>query len=102
MFSIFSIYFNPLGISHALDSIYQGNIPITSKGVSILFKKHIKHIGLWDVKARPPPRANALPKYELYIDYSASKLPVSDNLSRASSSNEWLYVDPEYPETYTG
>jgi len=65
-------------------------------------KKILKHIGLWDVKARPPPRANALPKYELYIDYSASKLPVSDNLSRASSSNEWLYVDPEYPETYTG
>jgi len=69
-------------------------------------KRHKKNqdglIRCRDVKARPPPRANALPKYELYIDYSASKLPVSDNLSRASSSNEWLYVDPEYPETYTG
>jgi len=31
-----------------------------------------KHIGLWEVKARPPPRANALPKYELSIDYSDS------------------------------
>ncbi|MBW1861215.1 MAG: patatin-like phospholipase family protein [Deltaproteobacteria bacterium] len=30
--------------------------------------------------------------------YTDSQLPVSDNLSRASRSNEWLYVDPEYPE----
>jgi hypothetical protein len=28
-----------------------------------------------------------------------SQILVSDNLSRASRSNEWLYVDPEYPET---
>jgi len=28
-----------------------------------------------------------------FIDYSDSQLPVS---------NKWLYVDPEYPETYTG
>ena len=56
-----------------------------------LFYTVAKHIGLWDVKtcppsvwrARPPPRANALPKYELSIDYSDSQLPVSDNLSRA-------------------
>jgi len=29
------------------------------------------------------------------IDYSTSQLPASDNLSRASRSNEWLYVDFE-------
>ena len=58
-----------------------------------VIKKILKHLGLWYVKARPPPRANALPKYELSIDYSDSQLPVSD---------KWLYVDTEYPETYTG
>ena len=64
--------------------------------------KILTHLGLWEinppevwrVKERPPPRANALPKYELYIDYSHrgvgpygpeadSQLPASDNLSRA-------------------
>ena len=90
-----------------------------------VIKKILKHLGLWKVKPRPPPRANALPKYELSIDYSHrgvgpygpeadSQLPVSDNLSRAprpcdmstsscrvargrkaSRSNEWVYVDPE-------
>jgi hypothetical protein len=43
------------------------------------------------VKARPPPRADGPPKYELSIDYSDSQLPVSD---------KWLYIDPEYPEVY--
>ena len=57
-----------------------------------VIRKIVKHLGLWDVKTRPPPRANALPKYELSIDYSDSQLPVSD---------KWLYVEPEYPETYT-
>ena len=56
-----------------------------------IIKKILKHLGLWKVKARPPPRANALPKYEPYIDYYDSQLPVSD---------KWLYVDPEYPEVY--
>jgi len=62
-----------------------------------VIKKILKHLGLWELKARPPPRANALPKApEYYIDYTDSQLPVSDNLSRASRSNEWLYVDPEH------
>jgi hypothetical protein len=50
-----------------------------------------KHLGLWEVKAKPPPRANAPPKYEPYIDYSDSQLPVS---------YKWLYVDPKYPKSY--
>ena len=81
--------------------------------------KILKHLGLWDRKARPPPKATCLrlpvaaatqtgalthrqagpPKTPEYsIDYSVSQLPASDNLSRASRSNERLYVDPEYPE----
>ena len=43
-----------------------------------------KHLGLWDVKARPPPMADVPPKAPEYsIDYTDSQLPVSDNLSRA-------------------
>jgi hypothetical protein len=63
------------------------------KGNGGQVKKILKHLGLWDVKARPPPRANALPKYEPSIDYSDSHLPVYD---------KWLYVEPEYPESCTG
>ena len=49
-----------------------------------VIKKILKHLGLWEIKTRSPPRANALPKAsEYYIDYTDSQLPVSDNLSRA-------------------
>ena len=59
-----------------------------------VIKKILKHLGLWEIKTRPPPRSNAPPKApEYYIDCTDSQLPVSD---------KWLYVDPEYPETYTG
>ena len=58
-----------------------------------VIKKILKHLGLWDVKARPTPRANVPPKApEYYIDYTDSQLLVSD---------KWLYVDPEYPEAYS-
>ena len=48
------------------------------KGNGGQVKKILKHLGLWVVKAcppsvwraRPPPRANTLPKYELSTDYS--------------------------------
>jgi len=81
---------------------------------------NLKRLGLWEVnspyfprvKPRPPPRmAKTQPLYtEPHIDYSlrgvgpygpeaVSQILVSDNLSRASRSNEWPYVDPEYPET---
>ena len=58
-----------------------------------VIKKILKHLGLWDQKARPPPKANSPPMTpEYHIDYTNSQLPLSDN---------WLYVDPQYPETYT-
>jgi len=59
-----------------------------------VIEKVLKHLGLWDQKARPPPKADAptmAPEY--HIDYTDSQLPVFD---------KWLYVDPQYPEVYTG
>ena len=58
-----------------------------------IIKKILKHLGLWEVKPRPPPRrVNETPKpIEPHIDYSVSQIPESDN---------WLYIDPEYPEAY--
>jgi len=61
------------------------------------YKKIFKHLGLWEIKTRPTPRPNALPKHEPFIDYSHrgvgpygpeadSQLPVSD---------KWLYVEAE-------
>jgi hypothetical protein len=51
-----------------------------------VIKKILKHLGLWQIKARPPPRAiGAAKNPEYHIDSSFSQLPVSDN---------YLYVDP--------
>ena len=61
-------------------------------------KKILKHLGLWDLKARSPTKATCLradthrqagpPKPIKYtFDYSTSQLP---------ASAKWLYVDPEY------
>ena len=52
-----------------------------------VMKKILKHLGLWDRKARPPPKEKRRPKTSEYsIDYSSSQLPDSD---------KWLCVDPE-------
>jgi len=57
-----------------------------------VIEKILNHLGLWEVKPRPPPKAVAPQKAPEYsIDYPESQLPPSD---------QWLYVDPEYPETY--
>ncbi|MFH1628032.1 MAG: transposase [Pseudomonadota bacterium] len=56
-----------------------------------IIKKILKYLGLWEIKERPPPRANAPPKYEPYIDYSDFQLPLPDKC---------LYAGPEYPETF--
>jgi hypothetical protein len=72
-----------------------------------IIKKILKHLRLWDRKARPPPKATGPPKVQEYsIDYSVSQLPES---TRRLSGGKWLYVDPEpaytqmagkYPEVY--
>jgi hypothetical protein len=55
-------------------------------------KKILKHLNLWDVKTRPPPKATWPPKIiEYSMDYSTSQLPASD---------KWLYVDVEYQDAY--
>jgi hypothetical protein len=57
-----------------------------------VIKKILKYLGLWDRKARPPPKANSPPMTsEYHIDYTDSQLPASDKL---------LYADPVYPEIY--
>jgi hypothetical protein len=39
-----------------------------------IIKKILKHLGLWDVKQRPPPKASA-PSPTVHIDYSDSQVP---------------------------
>jgi len=73
-----------------------------------VIKKILKHLGLWNRKARPPPKATGPQKTPEYnIDYSVSQLPLparrfirrlSGGLS--GGSDKWLYVDPEYQEVY--
>ena len=57
-----------------------------------VIKNILKHLGLWEFKPRPPPKATGPAKISEYsIDYSISQLPVFD---------DYLHVDPEYPETF--
>jgi hypothetical protein len=55
-----------------------------------VIKKILKHLGLWKVKPRPPPRmAKTHPLHtEPHIDYSDTQVCPSD---------KGFYVDPEYP-----
>jgi hypothetical protein len=47
-----------------------------------IIKKILKHLGLWEKKTRPVPRANAPPKVvEIQIDYSDSPRANSGFLS---------------------
>jgi hypothetical protein len=50
-------------------------------------EKILKHLGLWDLKSKPPPRANA-PPVHIHLDYSDSQIPPCE---------DQLYKDPEYP-----
>jgi hypothetical protein len=55
-----------------------------------IIKKILKHLGLWDVKARPPPRSEKSSRLmEPFMDYKDSQLP---------PSYDYLYHDIEYPE----
>jgi len=56
-----------------------------------VIKKILKHLGLWKIKARPPPNANR-PQQNVHIDYSDSQVPPCE---------DYLFHDAEYPiETY--
>jgi hypothetical protein len=55
-----------------------------------VIKKMLKHLELWQVKPRPPPKTTGQTKIAEYsTDYSTSQLPVSDKR---------LSIDLEYPE----
>jgi hypothetical protein len=49
-----------------------------------IVKKILKHVGLWEVKSRPPPRANSPPSISV-TDYADIQ------------STEQHYLDPDYP-----
>ena len=51
-----------------------------------VIKKILKHLGLWEREARPPPKPTKVA--DTIIDYSDSQGPLSD---------ECLYYDMEYP-----
>ena len=57
---------------------------------SEIIKKILKHLNLWDVKRKPPARANS-PPTEIFINYDESSSPSADD----------YIIDADYPiETY--
>ncbi len=57
---------------------------------SEIIKKILNHLGLWDVKRKPPARANG-PPTESFIIYGESSSPSADD----------YIIDADYPiETY--
>ena len=52
-----------------------------------VIKKILKHLDLWKIKARPPPKANR-PQPNVHIDYSDSQVPPRE---------DYLFHDAEYP-----
>jgi hypothetical protein len=51
-----------------------------------VIQKILRHLGLWDLKARPPPKVKA-PSETIYLDYSESQDLPSDS----------FYAHPDYP-----
>ena len=65
-----------------------------------VIKKILKHLGLWKIKERAPPKATGPPKPPEYsIDYSNSQVPAPARRP-SGGSDKWPYVDPQYPDTY--
>ncbi len=65
----------------------------------VLVKKILKHLDLWDIKRKPPPRANA-PPLEAFIIYDGSSAPsANDYIIDADRST--LRLSKGYPiESY--
>ena len=51
-----------------------------------VIKKILKHLGLWEMKARPPPKPKAS-LVTMHFDYSDSQISFADS----------FYADPDYP-----
>jgi hypothetical protein len=58
-----------------------------------LVKKILKHLDLWAVKRKPPPRANG-PPLEAFIIYDESPSPSADDYI-IDSDRSTLSFDPE-------
>ena len=52
-----------------------------------VIKKILQHLGLWDIKRKPSPRANA-PPIDVFPAYDDQPGPCADDYIR----------DPQYPE----
>ena len=51
-----------------------------------VIKKILKHLGMWAIKARPPPKRAIGPPLNIHIDSSHSQIPPSE---------DYLYYDPD-------
>ena len=58
----------------------------------VVIRKILKHLDLWKVKARPPPKANVYPPLE---DFPAEAFIISD-VQQMPSVDDYL-IDPDYP-----
>ncbi len=47
-------------------------------------KKILIHVGLWEVKSRPPPKTHS-PPGDFHIDYSDSQIPLWDDFQTSVS-----------------
>ena len=52
-----------------------------------IIKAILKHLGLWLIKSRPPPKAHGPPSVEYVMD-DHSQIPIND---------DHHYRDPDYP-----
>ena len=59
-----------------------------------VIEKILKHLELWEMKARPPPRAKT-PLVTIYLDDSDSQ--IFRLCSRQVSFADFFYTDPDYP-----
>ncbi len=53
-----------------------------------VIERILRHLGLWDLKARPPPKRASAPPIDTHLDYSDSWIP---------SCEDYLHRDPDYP-----
>ncbi len=66
---------------------------------SEIIKKILNHLGLWDVKRKPPPRSNG-PPTESFITYDESSSPSTDDYI-IDADRSTLNLSTGYPlETY--
>jgi len=82
---------------------WQGQMRIISfiEGQEVI-RKILEYLGLWLVKRRPQPRANA-PPVQIHLDYSRRRVgpsgPEADSQILSFENN--VHKDPDYPiETY--